>query len=373
LTAQIVAVRALGTWEEGGCDLPVGKRALPTHIVREIKRDGRFKSRLVAQGDKQRPGVDFTETYAPVSAYRTMGMLLAVAAHMGLALRQFDIRTVFLYGYLKDEVYAWPPRGWEHLAGGPGHVLRLHRALYGLRQAPRAWNEHLSGELKARGFVQSDADPALWILYCDAGSVFAMFYVDDGLVAAHTAEEADALVDLIAGIFEIRRMGKPSDMLGIGIEHDRAVGTITIQQSAKAHALATAFGVEGERRATPMTPAAQLELRAAQDSDDLVEVKAYQSGICSLLHVAHCTRPDIAAPVGALAAYCAKPTAAHSAAMLDVVRYVGCTARRGITFDGSAGPVEIWCDANFAGCPDTRRSVSGWAVVCFGGAVSWES
>jgi hypothetical protein len=189
----------------------------------------------------------------------------------------------------------------------------------------------------------------------------------------YTAEEADALIDLIAGIFEIRRMGEPSDMLGIGIEHNRAVGTITIRQAAKAHALAAASGVEGERRATPMTPAAQLELRAAQDSDDLVEVKAYQSGICSLLHVAHCTRPDIAAPVGALAAYCAKPTAAHSAAMLDVVRYVGCTARRGITFDGSAGPVEIWCDANFAGCPDTRRSVSGWAVVCFGGAVSWES
>jgi hypothetical protein len=200
-----------------------------------------------------------------------------------------------------------------------------------------------------------------------------MFYLDDGLVAADTADEADALVDLIAGIFEIRRMGEPSDMLGIGIEHDRAVGTITIRQSAKAHALAAAFSVQGERRATPMTPAAQLELRAAQDGDDLAEVEGYQSGIGSLLHLAQCTRPDLAAPVGALAAYCALPTAAHYAAMLDVVRYVGSTARRGITFGGSAWPVEIWCDANFADCPDTRRSVSGWTVVCFGGAVSWES
>jgi hypothetical protein len=322
--------------------------------LREIKRDGRYKSRLVAQGDKQRPGVDFTETYAPVSAYRTMRILLAVAAHMGLALGQFDIRTAFLYGYLKEEVYVRPPHGWEHLAGGPGRVLRLHRALYGLRQAPRAWNERLSGELKARGFVQSDADPALWILYCDASPVFAMFYVDDGLVAAHTAEEADALddglvaahtaeeadalVDLIAGIFKIWRMDEPSDMLGIGIEHDRAVGTITIRQSAKAHALAAPFGIEGERRATPMTPAAQLELRAAQDGGDLAEVEAYQSGIGSLLHLAQCIRPDLVAPVGALAAYCAKPTAAHYAAMLDVVRYVGSTARHHVwRFRGARG------------------------------------
>jgi hypothetical protein len=210
--------------------------------------------------------------------------------------------------------------------------------LYGLRQAPRAWNERLSGELKARGFVQSDADPALWILYCDAGPVFAMFYVDDGLVAAHTAEEADALVDLIAGIFKIWRMDEPSDMLGIGIEHDRAVGTITIRQSAKAHALAAPFGIEGERRATPMTPAAQLELRAAQDGGDLAEVEAYQSGIGSLLHLAQCIRPDLVAPVGALAAYCAKPTAAHYAAMLDVVRYVGSTARHHVwRFRGARG------------------------------------
>ena len=77
--------------------------------------------------------------------------------------------------------------------------------------------------------------------------------------------------------------------------------------------------------------------------------------------------------MGALAAYGAKPTAAHFAALLDVIRYVGSTAERGITYGRSREPVSIWCDANFAACVDTRRSVTGWVVVCFGGAVSWES
>jgi hypothetical protein len=341
--------------------------------VRNLKRDGRYKSRLVAGGHEQRSGIYFNETFVPVCSYRTLRMMLAVAAHAGLMLRQFDFKTAFLHGHLKEEVYVRPPWGWEHLAGGPRRVLRLCRALYGLRQAPRAWNERLEIELTARDFVQSNADSSPWILYGKSGAVLAMFYVDDGMVAARTDAEADALADTMASIFEIRRLGVPQDMLGIEMSQNHATGTITIRQCAKARALAAAFGVEGERRATPMTPAAQADLHAACEGDKITDIERYHSGIGSLLQLAQCVRPDIAAPVGALAAYNSAPTDAHFAAMLDVIRYVGSTAERGITYGQSTVPVAIWCGANFAGCPDTRRSVSGWVVLCFGGAVSWES
>jgi hypothetical protein len=129
--------------------------------VRDVKRDGRYKSHVVAGGHKQRPGIDFNETFTPVCSHHTLRMMLAVAAHAGLVLGQFDIKTAFLHGYLKEEVYVWPPRAWKHLAGGPGRMLRLCRALYGLRQAPRAWNERLEAELAAQGFVQSNADLVL--------------------------------------------------------------------------------------------------------------------------------------------------------------------------------------------------------------------
>ena len=126
-------------WEEGGCALPAGKTALPSHIVLDRKRDGRYKARLVAGGHHQQPGVDFNETFAPVCSYRTLRMIAAVAARHGLRLRQFDIKTAFLNGVLEEEVYVRPPAGFEYLAGGPGRVLRLRRAMYSLRQAPRAW------------------------------------------------------------------------------------------------------------------------------------------------------------------------------------------------------------------------------------------
>jgi hypothetical protein len=80
-------------------------------------------------------------------------MLLAVAAREGLALREFDIRTAFLNGELKEEVFIRATAGAEHLAGGSGRVLRLRRAHYGLRHAPRAWNQRLETELRSRGFV----------------------------------------------------------------------------------------------------------------------------------------------------------------------------------------------------------------------------
>jgi hypothetical protein len=134
-----------------------------------------------------------------------------------------------------------------------------------------------------------------------------------------------------------------------------------------------AFGVECRKRATPMTPAVYGELRAARNVDKMADQERYMSGIGSLLHLAQWVRQDIAAPVGALAAYNSAHMVVHYEAMLDVICYVASTAERGIPYGRSGTPINIWCDANFAACPDTRRSVSGWVVVCFGGAVSWES
>jgi hypothetical protein len=152
--------------------------------------------------------------------------------------------------------------------------------------------------------VQSDSDPSLWILHGKDGAVLALFYVDDGLVAARTGEQADALVDLVASIFEIRKLGEPVDFLGIEIQRDRESGTITLtQHKAKAEVLAAAHGVQGACRATPMSPECFASLRAAQPGEPMADWLGYQKVVGSLLHLAQCTRPDIALPVGALAAY----------------------------------------------------------------------
>jgi hypothetical protein len=190
---ELASCREFKVWEE--VHLPKGKQALPSFFIFETRRDGRYKARLVAGGHRQRQGLDFEETYASVGSYRTMRMMMAIAAHEDLGLRQFDVRTAFLNGWLKQEVDLRVPAGLEEQLGTAGKVLRLRRAIYGLSQASRAWNERLQGELARRGFAQSDADPPLWIVNGEGGAVLFLFYVDDGLVAARTPKEADALVD----------------------------------------------------------------------------------------------------------------------------------------------------------------------------------
>jgi hypothetical protein len=206
--------------------------------------------------------------------------------------------------------------------------------------------------------------------------VLSLFYVDDGLVAARTPKEADALVDLVELIFAIRKLGEPADFLGIEIRRDRGAQTITITQKAKAEELAAVHRAQEAGKAeprVPMSPECFASLRAAQPGEPMAHKLNYQKVIGSLLHLAQCTRPDIALPVGALASHASAPSMAHSEALVKLVRYVGMTAGRGLTFGGSDTPVGCWCDANFAACQDTRRSTTGWVVVMYGGAVSWAS
>jgi hypothetical protein len=121
----------------------------------------------------------------------------------------------------------------------------------------------------------------------------------------------------------------------------------------------------------PTTQEVFGELRGAQPGEPMADKPRYQRVVGSLLHLAQCTRPDIALPVAALAAYSSAPSAHHYAVLLDVVRYVGGTTSRGITYGGNRQPLGFWCDANFAACKDTRRSTTGWVVTMYGGAVSW--
>jgi hypothetical protein len=150
-------------------------------------------------------------------------------------------------------------------------------------------------------------------------------------VAARIPKKADELVDLVESIFEIRKLGEPVDFLGIEIQRNRGAGTITLTWKAKAEALAAVHGVQGACKALPripMSPECCASLRAAQPGEPMAHKLGYQIVIGGLLHLAQCTRPDNALPVGALAAYASVPSVAHHEALLNVVRYVRSMAGR---------------------------------------------
>nr|GEX63808.1 retrovirus-related Pol polyprotein from transposon TNT 1-94 [Tanacetum cinerariifolium] len=120
------------------------------------------KSRLVMRGYRQEEGLDFEESFALVARMEAIRIFLAYAAHKSFIVFQMDVKTAFLHGTLKEDVYVCQPEGIIN-ADHPSHVYKLKKALYGLNQAPRAWYEELSTFLLQNHFFKGTIDPTLFI------------------------------------------------------------------------------------------------------------------------------------------------------------------------------------------------------------------
>nr|GFB65074.1 retrovirus-related Pol polyprotein from transposon TNT 1-94 [Tanacetum cinerariifolium] len=120
------------------------------------------KARLVARGYRQEEGIDFEESFAPVARLEAIRIFLAYAAHKNMVVYQMDVKTAFLNGNLREEVYASQLDGFVDL-DNPNHVYKLKKALYGLKQAPRAWYDMLSSFLLSQDFSKGSVDPTLFI------------------------------------------------------------------------------------------------------------------------------------------------------------------------------------------------------------------
>ena len=121
-----------------------------------------YKARLVAKGFHQEYGVDYTETFSPVVKQSTVRVVLALAIHFNWVLDQLDVTNAFLHGILNEDIYMVQPTGFVN-ACFPTHLCKLHKSLYGLKQALRAWYERFSNFLLGLGFHTTYADPSLFI------------------------------------------------------------------------------------------------------------------------------------------------------------------------------------------------------------------
>jgi len=122
----------------------------------------RNKARLVVQGYSQEEGIDYKETFAPIARIEAICILITFAAYMEFKLYQMDVKSEFLNGYLREEVYVMQPPGFESNEF-PNHVFKLDKALYGLKQAPRAWYERLSNFLLENNFRRGKVDNTLFL------------------------------------------------------------------------------------------------------------------------------------------------------------------------------------------------------------------
>ena len=358
-------------------ELPDGYKAIKSKWVYKVKLDAagrieRFKARLVAKGFQQVEGIDFNEVFAPTSKHTSLRVLLSIVADRDLELEQLDVKTAFLNGELEEELYMEQPVGFQD--GGPGMVCKMHKALYGLRQAPRAWYDKLKLELEKLCFVSSAADPGLWVGKSPAGhDVYLLVWVDDMLIASDTKASTDWAKRRIKEVFEARDLGPAGVFLGMQIVRDREMRVLSLSQHNHIVQMLNTHRMQDcNPVCTPMDPGILLDRDHAGPALDTAQYP-YSSIIGGLLYVSVCTRPDIAQAVGVLSRYMSAPQQQHWLAALRVLKYLAGTADLALVYRASGSKLESYCDSDFAGDASSRKSTAGFAFMLNGAAVSWAS
>ncbi|GKA33877.1 retrovirus-related pol polyprotein from transposon TNT 1-94 [Tanacetum coccineum] len=175
-----------------------------------------------SKGYGQQEGIDFEESFAPVAQLEAVWLFVAYAAHKSFPIYQMDVKTTFLNGPLKEEVYINQPDGFVD-PHHPDKVYRLKKALYGLKQAPRAWYGELSNFLVSKGFSKGSIDPTLFITKKEEDILLVQIYVDDIIFGSTNPKLSKKFEKLMHIKFEMSMMGELKFFLGIQIHQSHVV------------------------------------------------------------------------------------------------------------------------------------------------------
>jgi len=178
----------------------------------------RFKARLVAKGYSQRPGIDYGEVFAPVARLETIRMIISLAAQKKWRIYQMNVKSTFLNGILKEEVYVEQPMGYV-VKGQEDKVLKLKKALYGLKQAPRAWNSRIDKYFQENGFAKCPHEYALYAKVRENGDILLVcIYVDDLIFTGSNSSMFGEFKKAMTREFEMTDIGLMSYYLDIEIK-----------------------------------------------------------------------------------------------------------------------------------------------------------
>ena len=173
--------------------------------------------------------MDFDEVFAPVARIETVRLLIALAAQMSWEIHHMDVKSAFLNGELVEEVYVQQPPGFV-VENGSGKVLKLRKALYGLRRAPRAWNARLDKELLKLGFVKNPLEHAVYRRSNKSGLLLVGVYVDDLIITGSSKALIDSFKKEMMRSFSMSDLGLLSYYLGIQV--NQKANVITLCQSS---------------------------------------------------------------------------------------------------------------------------------------------
>jgi hypothetical protein len=367
-------------------DAPANQTILSTTLVFKTKKDPitgdvTFKARLCLRGDQQKEGIDYfkNKTYSAVLNCRETRLIYALAASNDWHLTTTDITQAFTYGELDVPLFCRPPPGYDC---PPGKVLKLNNALYGCIQASACFKKCYTEFLLSDGFKPVNDAQTIFKKEKDSSFLIVAIYVDDSLNGHNNSSLYTDFRKKFQKRFKIKAHDQVDMFLGIRVLHDRVKGTVTLHQQHYIEACLKKFGLfDSNTVDTPMVNT-RLSVKDQPTEVDVETLALYREMVGSLL-ISSWTRPDIAFAVSELSRFVSNPGAVHLTAAKRVFRYLKKTMSDGIVYRSSlelpgmdtfpANTLWGYMDSDWAGCPDTRRSTSGFVLMLNGAALSWKS
>ncbi|GJZ78479.1 retrovirus-related pol polyprotein from transposon TNT 1-94 [Tanacetum coccineum] len=352
MNSELKALEDNDTWEV--TDLPPDKRAIGCHWLykTKLKSDGsmeRKKARLVIQGNRQRKGVDYEDTFAPVAKMVTVRSLFAVAAMQGCDIVQMDVSNAFLHGGLFEEVYLKMPLGYV----GKGEN----------------WFSKLSSALVSFGFKQSKADYSLFTKKEGDSFIVVLVYVDDLMITGNDSSLIQKFKSQLSSTFHMKDLGDLHYFLGLEVTKSE-YGLFVSQRKYTLELLQEAGVMSNKPYKLPMDPNLKLQ---AEMGTSLQDLEVYKRYIGKLIYLTT-TRPDICYTVQLLSQFMQSPTSVHMQAVKHLLRYLLNSPGQGILLaHHSEVKLTAYRDSDWASRPMTRRSTTGYYILLGESPISWKS
>ena len=257
-----------------------------------------------------------------------------------------------------------PPLGF----GSKGEVCRLLKSLYGLKQASRQWFAKLSTTIIDHGYVQSKSDYSFFIRVKGCYIIIILVYVDDILIGSNDVDAVNSFKQFLDSKFKLKDLGKLEYFLRLEVARTTK-GISLCQRKYTLDLLADTGLLASKPVSTPMEPSAKFNNSIGEPVSD---VSRYRRLIGKLLYLT-LTRPDICYSVHKLSQFLSSPKAPHLQVAYRIIKYLKKTPRQGLFLSSDSSlQLKDYCDADWAACIDTRRSVSGFFVFLRDSLISWK-
>ena len=318
----------------------------------------RHKARFVAKGFTQREGIDYTETFYPVSKKDSLRIIMALVAHFDFDLHKMDVKMTFLNGNLEEEVFMKQPEGFSS-SEGEHLVCKLKKSIYGLKQASRQWYLKFHEVITLFGFEENIMDQCIYQKVNGSKICFLVLYVDDILLVTNDKGFLYEVKQFLSKNFDMKDMGEASYVIAIKIHRERSQGILGLSQETYINKVLERFKMKNcSPSVAPILKGDKFDLNQCPKNDferEHIKNVSYASVVGSLMYAQVCTRPDIAFAFGVLGRYQSNPGLDHWKATKKVMRYLQGTKNYMLMYKQTDSLEVIgYSDSDFAGCVDSR-------------------